>query len=104
MKTLKNGEDFNLADYEAELAKIRAQIDEVDRALAQGLIRRLQLADEIGQLKASTGQLEMSEARQAQILAQLAAQFPELDQVEIAAVWQILFGLSIARQLAIMNK
>lgn len=104
MKTLKNGEDFNLADYEAALAKLRAQIDAVDQALAQHLVHRLQLADEIGRLKASTGQLEMSETRQAQILAQLAAQFPELDQVEIAAVWQILFGLSIARQLTIMNK
>lgn len=104
MQTLKNGEASSLPDYEADLAKLRARIDEVDLTLAQGLVHRLQLADEIGQLKASTGRLEMSAARQAEILAQLAAQFPELDPTEIAAVWQILFELSIARQQLILNK
>lgn len=94
----------NLSAYAEKLAAIRAQIDEVDVVLAKSLVRRLHLADEIGRLKASTGQLDMSEARQTEILHQLATQFPELHLAEITAVWQTLFRLSITRQLQIIDK
>lgn len=94
----------NLPDYQAQLAQIRAQIDEVDVVLAESLLCRLQLADKIGRLKASTGQLNPSEARQTEILHQLATQFPELHPAEITAVWQTLFRLSITRQLQLIDK
>ena len=93
----------NLPDYEAQLAQIRAQIDEVDVVLAESLLHRLQLADEIGRLKARTRTLAMSETRQTEIIDRLATQFPELQLAEITAVWQTLFKLSITRQLRIID-
>ena len=95
---------FNLPDYESQLAQIRAKIDEVDMVIAKGLANRLQLADEIGQLKARTGNLAMSESRQTEILHKLSTQFPELLASEIKEVWQTLFKLSITRQLKIIEK
>jgi chorismate mutase len=94
----------HLPDYETQLAQIRARIDEVDAILAESLLHRLQLADEIGRLKARTRTLAMSETRQTEIIDRLATQFPELHRAEINAVWQILFRLSITRQLRIIDK
>jgi hypothetical protein len=94
----------NLPDWESQLAQIRAKIDEVDMVIAEGLLHRLQLADEVGQLKARTGNLAMSETRQTEILHKLSTQFPELQPAEINAVWQTLFKLSITRQLKIIEK
>ena len=91
-------------DYDSQLAQIRAKIDEVDMVIAEGLVHRLQLADEIGQLKARTGILAMSESRQTEILHKISTQFPELQASEINAVWQTLFKLSITRQLKIIEK
>ena len=95
---------INLSDYETQLAQIRAKIDEVDMVLAESLLRRLQLADEIGQLKARAGNLAMSESRQTEILHKVSKQFPELHPSEIHDVWQTLFKLSIARQQQIIEK
>ena len=95
---------FNLPDYESQLVQIRAKIDEVDTVIAEGLVIRLQLADEIGQLKARTGILAMSESRQTEILHKISTQFLELQPSEINAVWQTLFNLSITRQLKIIKK
>ena len=94
----------NLPDYESQLAQIRAKIDEVDMVIAEGLVIRLQLADEIGQLKARTGNLTMSESRQTEILHKISTQFLELQPSEINAVWQTIFNLSITRQLKIIEK
>ena len=94
----------NLPDYESQLAQIRAKIDEVDMVIAEGLANRLKLADEIGQLKARTGNLAMSESRQTEILHRLSTQFLELQPPEIKEVWQTLFKLSITRQLKIIEK
>lgn len=91
-------------DYESQLAQIRAKIDEVDMVIAEGLVIRLQLADEIGQLKARTGNLTMSESRQTEILHKISTQFLELQPSEINAVWQTIFNLSITRQLKIIEK
>jgi chorismate mutase len=91
-------------DYESQLAQIRAKIDEVDMVIAEGLVIRLQLADEIGQLKARTGNLTMSESRQTEILHKISTQFLELHPSEIKEVWQTLFKLSITRQLKIIEK
>jgi chorismate mutase len=91
-------------DYKSQLAQIRAKIDEVDMVIAEGLVIRLQLADEIGQLKARTGNLTMSETRQTEILHKLSTQFPELLASEIKEVWQTLFKISITRQLQIIEK
>ena len=91
-------------DYDSQLAQIRAKIDEVDMVIAEGLVIRLQLADEIGQLKARTGNLAMSESRQTEILHKISTQFLELQPSEINAVWQTLFNLSITRQLKIIEK
>ena len=91
-------------DYDSQLAQIRAKIDEVDMVIAEGLVHRLQLADEIGQLKARTGILAMSESRQTEILHKISTQFLELQPSEINAVWQTLFNLSITRQLKIIKK
>ena len=95
---------INLPEYETQLAQIRAKIDEVDMVLAESLLCRLQLADEIGQLKARAGNLAMSESRQTEILHKVSTQFPELQPSEIHEVWQTLFKLSIARQLQIIEK
>lgn len=95
---------INLQDSETQLDQIRAKIDEVDIILAENLLRRLKLADEIGQLKARTGDPTMSKSRQAEILHKLSEQFPELHPSEIHEVWQTLFKLSIARQLQIIEK
>ena len=94
----------NLPDYASQLAQLRAKIDEVDMVLAESLLRRLQFADEIGRLKARTGNLAMSESRQTEILHKISTQFPELQASEINAVWQTLFNLSITRQLKIIEK
>jgi chorismate mutase len=91
-------------DYDSQLAQIRAKIDEVDIVLAENLLHRLKLADEIGQLKARTGDPTMSKSRQAEILHRLSTQFPELQPSEIHEVWQTLFNLSITRQLKIIKK
>lgn len=95
---------INLSDYETQLAQIRDKIDEVDMVLAESLLRRLQLADEIGQLKARAGILAMSETRQTEILHKVSKQFLELHPSEIHDVWQTLFKLSIARQQQIIEK
>jgi chorismate mutase len=95
---------INLQDSETQLDQIRAKIDEVDIILAENLLRRLKLADEIGQLKARTGDPTMSKSRQAEILHKISEQFPELHPSEIHEVWQTLFKLSIARQLQIIEK
>jgi len=95
---------INLPEYETHLAQIRAKIDEVDIVLAESLLRRLQLADEIGQLKARAGNLAMSESRQTEILRKLSTQFLELHPSEIHDFWQTLFKLSIARQQQIIEK
>jgi chorismate mutase len=94
----------NVPDYDSQLAQIRAKIDEVDMVIAEGLVHRLQLADEIGRLKARTGNLAMSESRQTEILHKLSTQFLELQPSEINAVWQTLFKLSIIRQQQIIEK
>jgi len=94
----------NLPDYASQLAQIRSKIDEVDTVLAESLLRRLQLADEIGRLKARTGNLAMSESRQTEIMHKLSTQFLELQPSEINEVWQTLFKLSIIRQQQIIEK
>lgn len=94
----------NLPDWDSQLAQLRAEIDEVDTVIAKGLLRRLQLADKIGHLKARSGTLAMSESRQTEILHKLSTQFPELPASEIKEVWQCLFKLSIIRQLKIIEK
>lgn len=91
-------------DHETQLDQIRAKIDEVDSVIAENLLLRLKLADEIGQLKARTADPTMSESRQAEILHRLSAQFPDLQPFEITEVWQCLFKLSITRQLKIIEK
>jgi len=95
---------INLQDSETQLDQIRAKIDAVDTVLAENLLHRLKLADEIGRLKARTGDPTMSKSRQAEILHKLSTQFPELYSSEIHEVWQTLFKLSIARQLQIIEK
>jgi chorismate mutase len=95
---------INLQDIETQLDQIRAKIDAVDTVLAENLLHRLKLADEIGRLKARTGDPTMSKSRQAEILHKLSTQFPELHPSEIHEVWQTLFKLSIARQLQIIEK
>jgi len=95
---------INLQDSETQLDQIRAKIDAVDTVLAENLLHRLKLADEIGRLKARTGDPTMSKSRQAEILHKLSTKFPELSSSEIHEVWQTLFKLSIARQLQIIEK
>jgi chorismate mutase len=95
---------INLQDNETQLDQIRAKIDEVDTVLAENLLHRLKLADEIGRLKARSGAPSMSKSRQAEILHRISTQFPELQPSEIHEVWQTLFKLSIARQLQIIEK
>lgn len=95
---------FDLPDYETSLAQIRAKIDEVDIVLAENLLIRLKLTDEIGRLKARSGKSTMSKSRQTEILYKLSKHFPELQPTEIEEVWQALFKLSITRQLQIIEK
>jgi chorismate mutase/prephenate dehydratase len=86
------------ADYLVELAKLRTEIDEVDLNLLYWLERRLEIADQIGQLKAEVRTTQMSAARQTEILARLKEATAGLEPAEIDAMWRVLFDLSITRQ------
>ena len=63
-------------DVDAELARLRAAIDRVDRALLAGLNERAALVQEVGQLKARTGREIYSAARERDLLVALRAANP----------------------------
>jgi len=61
---------------DAELARLRAEIDRVDRALLEQLNARARLVQEVGQLKQRAGRPVYSAARERDLLAALRAANP----------------------------
>ena len=80
-----------------DLMHLRAQIDQVDRKILDLISIRLQMAEQVAELKPNGASIFRPD-REAQLLARLcAAADPQLQAV-INSVWRAIISASIARQ------
>lgn len=84
------------ATVEAELSRLRDEIERVDRAVIELIARRVQVAREVGAAKRAAGLPTLDPAREASVIRQIAvlareAKLPDADVREI--FWHII-GLS----------
>lgn len=81
----------------AELKRLRGEIDRVDTELVTLLNERLQLVDAIGALKRGQGLPVRDEAREAELLARIRAQAGE-NAAAAEAVYQMILLISRERE------
>lgn len=81
-----------------EFRRLRARIDEVDRALVELLAERLERAAEIGALKRAAGLPVVDPEREAEIRARVAATAAgRLSATECDRLYDVLLSLARAR-------
>lgn len=85
----------------AELARVRAELDEVDAELVQLLARRSALGLQAGRLKRSAGLPVRDDAREGRAIARARAWAADsgLSQSEIEEFFRLLISLSRSAQL-----
>ncbi len=81
------------------LDELRAALDDVDGELARLIERRFELTDKIGAYKRAHGLAVRDEKREAAVAARLTALLRDGGKAEeLAALYELLFSLSRARQ------
>ncbi len=88
-------------DPQAELARIRDEIERVDRALVELVARRVQLAREVGAVKRAAGLPVLDPPREAAVVrrAGTLAREAGIDDDEVRYLFWHLIGLSRRAQL-----
>jgi chorismate mutase len=81
---------------EAELDRLRAEIDAVDRDIVDAFARRVRIARRIGDLKEAAGQPVLDPSREAAVVRRAAerARGAGLDEEAVREVFWKLVGLS----------
>lgn len=83
-----------------ELKELRAQIDAIDDELLALLVRRLEIAREVGALKAARGLPVRDAAREAELLNRMEMAAPPESRAAVRALFGNLLALSRAQQEA----
>jgi chorismate mutase len=79
-------------DVAAELARLRGEIDALDRRLVALLSERAELAREIGRLKAVAGEPVADPAREREVLLRVSmANLGPIPQADLLAIYRRLF-------------
>jgi len=79
-------------DVAAELARLRGEIDALDRRLVALLSERAELAREIGRLKAVAGESVADPAREREVLLRVSmANLGPIPQADLLALYRRLF-------------
>lgn len=80
-----------------DLARLRAQIDDLDRQLLALLNRRAQVAEQVGELKKREGTPLFRPDRVAQVIAAMGAANPgPLKSAHVAAIWREIMSACLA--------
>ena len=93
-----------MSNYYAELKKLRDKIDAIDTEMCNALLKRFQVTEEIGTLKAAHNIEEMSALRQTEILARLSSRSDvSLSRANtLAQIYEVIFKASILSQQVIL--
>lgn len=82
---------------EKSLDKMRAEIDRIDTAIHDLIMRRTQVVQSIGALKANRGQAVLRPAREAEILRRLVARHKgRFPRATLVRLWREIIGAMIA--------
>lgn len=83
-----------------DIAHLRAEIDALDDALLDLVVRRTALASAVASAKAAAGDAGSSfrPAREVQIIRRLVARAPSLPPRLVGALWRALIGANLAAQ------
>lgn len=87
-----------LREESATISALRAEIDSLDDRLKELYLRRLAVAEQIGERKAKKGLATEDGAREAEILQRLTEGEEKETSVQIRMLWQRIFELSKKRQ------
>lgn len=86
------------------LDELRAEIDAVDAALAPLLVRRMEAAAQIAEVKRAEGIAVYDAKREAQVLQKVTHAVPEPDSRAIRRLYATLFDASRLRQLHLLGQ
>ncbi|MDO4540361.1 MAG: chorismate mutase [Syntrophomonadaceae bacterium] len=81
-----------------ELKALRAQIDAIDNDMLALFVRRMEVVNDIGALKAAAGLPVADPAREAELLARITAQAPTELKAPAGELFTLLLRLSRERQ------
>ena len=93
-----------MSDYNIKLKELRNKIDIVDTEICDALLKRFNVTEEIGRLKAVYSVGEMSTLRQTEILARLSSR-PDVSLSRantLAQIYEAIFKASILSQQIIL--
>ena len=82
----------------AEIALLRAEIDEIDLKLLRLLEKRFEIAQSIGTLKKKTGVPIKNHRRETEILTALEKRSKTISKTQLHAIWELLFQISSSLQ------
>jgi chorismate mutase-like protein len=87
-----------MSDTDDTLSKLRAQIDEIDTELHDLLIRRTEIAEQVGKAKGK-GAIYLRPGREARVLRRLVARHSGiLPKAAVVRVWREIFSSATALQ------
>lgn len=89
------------ATVEAELSRLRDEIERVDRAVIELIAKRVQVAREVGAAKRAAGLPTLDPAREASVIRQIAviAREAKLPDDAVRQIFWHIIGLSRRAQL-----
>jgi chorismate mutase len=89
------------ASAQAELSRLREEVERVDRALIELIAKRVGLAREVGAAKRAAGLPTMDPAREAAVIRQVAVLAREANLVDddVRQIFWHIIGLSRRAQL-----
>jgi chorismate mutase len=93
-----------MSDYNIKLKELRNKIDVIDTEICDALLKRFNVTEEIGRLKAVYSVEEMSTLRQTEILARLSSR-PDVSLSRantLAQIYEVIFKASILSQQIIL--
>ena len=98
---MKTEPDRSSAVAQAELSRLREEIERVDRAMIELIATRVQLAREVGAAKRSAGLPTLDPAREAAVIRRAAvlAREANLADDDVRQIFWHLVGLSRRAQL-----
>lgn len=86
-------------EADAKLEALRAKIDEIDDALHELIIRRVEVTEAVGQLKSATGGLTFRPSREAMVLRRrLARHRGAFPKAGVARIWREIIGGTLCLQ------
>ena len=88
------------------LLQLRALIDEVDNEIIDGIKRRMEIVDDLGEYKAGSGVAIFQLERWLEIIRDRTEQGKEVgvDPELIQAIWKVIHNASIRRQTDFVQK